>query len=173
MLVFHLTLRAKATPDGYFGRITGVAGVAGQLTSGLSMVWLGVVLQFAPGRTAFTVLAAATLTLAAAAALAPQPPLPLPTAHHAPRQQPTTPPVSRPPRPPPTADISHSPSVTIDACCRKAAPIAQKGITSGPRRAAMIAKTFFLAKDPHRIATPILRDNQIFRDHGPILPIPS
>ena len=27
VLVFHLTLRARVTPDGYFGRITGVAGV--------------------------------------------------------------------------------------------------------------------------------------------------
>ena len=79
VLVFHLTLRAKATPDGYFGRITGVAGVAGQITSGLSIVWLGVVLRFAPGRTAFIVLAAAALTLAATVALAPNPPLPPPT----------------------------------------------------------------------------------------------
>jgi len=73
VLVFHLTLRAKVTPDGYFGRITGVAGVAGQITSGLSMVWLGVILRFAPGRTAFVVLAAAALALAAAVALAPKP----------------------------------------------------------------------------------------------------
>jgi MFS family permease len=80
VLVFHLTLRAKVTPDGYFGRITGVAGVAGQITSGLSMVWLGVVLRFAPGRTAFIVLAAAALALAAAVALAPKPPLPAPSA---------------------------------------------------------------------------------------------
>jgi Major Facilitator Superfamily len=78
VLVFHLTLRAKATPDGYFGRVTGVAGVAGQITSALSMVWLGVVLRFAPGRTAFIVLAAAALALAAAAALAPKPTLPIP-----------------------------------------------------------------------------------------------
>jgi hypothetical protein len=70
VLVFHLTLRARATPDGYFGRITGVAAVAGQITSGLSMVWLGLVLRFAPGRTAFTVLALAALALAAAVALA-------------------------------------------------------------------------------------------------------
>ena len=76
VLVFHLTLRAKVTPDGYFGRITGVAGVAGQITSGLSIVWLGVVLRFAPGRTAFVVLAAAALALAAAVALAPKPALP-------------------------------------------------------------------------------------------------
>jgi hypothetical protein len=73
VLVFHLTLRARATPDGYFGRITGVAAVAGQITSGLSMVWLGLVLRFAPGRTAFTVLALAALALAAAVALAPKP----------------------------------------------------------------------------------------------------
>ena len=74
VLVFHLTLRARVTPDGYFGRITGVSGVVGQFTSGLSMVWLGLVLRFAPGRDAFIVLAAAAAALAAAVALAPQPP---------------------------------------------------------------------------------------------------
>ena len=73
VLVFHLTLRARVTPDGYFGRITGVAGVAGQITGGLSMVWLGLVLRFAPGRAAFIVLAAAAAALAAAVALAPKP----------------------------------------------------------------------------------------------------
>jgi hypothetical protein len=73
VLVFHLTLRARATPDGYFGRITGVAGVAGQITGGLSMVWLGLILRFAPGRAAFIVLAAAAAALAAAVAIAPKP----------------------------------------------------------------------------------------------------
>jgi len=76
LLVFHLTLRARATPDGYFGRITGVAGVARQITGGLSMVWLGLVLRFAPGRAAFVILAAAAAALAAAIALASKPPLP-------------------------------------------------------------------------------------------------
>jgi MFS family permease len=78
VLVFHLTLRAKVTPDGYFGRITGVAGVLGQITSGLSILWLGLVLRFAPGRPAFIVLAAAALALAVAVALAPKPSLPPP-----------------------------------------------------------------------------------------------
>jgi len=73
LLVFHLTLRARVTPDGYFGRITGVAGVAGQITGGLSMVWLGLVLRFAPGRSAFIVLATAAAALAAAVAIAPKP----------------------------------------------------------------------------------------------------
>jgi len=73
VLVFHLTLRARVTPDGYFGRITGVAGVAGQITGGLSMVWLGLVLRFAPGRAAFIVLAAAAAALAAVVAIAPKP----------------------------------------------------------------------------------------------------
>ena len=76
VLVFHLTLRARVTPDGYFGRITGVAGVIGQVTGGLSMVWLGLVLRFAPGRAAFVVLAAAAAALAAAIALVPRPPHP-------------------------------------------------------------------------------------------------
>jgi len=73
VLVFHLTLRARVTPDGYFGRITGVSGIAGQVTGGLSMVWLGLVLRFAPGQDAFIVLAAAAAALAAAVALAPTP----------------------------------------------------------------------------------------------------
>jgi hypothetical protein len=38
LLVVHLTVRAGATPDGYFGRITGVAGAASEVTNGLSMV---------------------------------------------------------------------------------------------------------------------------------------
>ena len=73
VLVFHLTLRARATPEGYFGRITGVAGVVGQITGGLSMVWIGLILRFAPGRAAFIVLAAAAAALAATVALAPKP----------------------------------------------------------------------------------------------------
>jgi hypothetical protein len=75
VLVFHLTLRARVTPDGYFGRITGVAGVAGQITSGLSIAWLGLVLRFAPGRAAFVILAVAAAALAAGVALAPKPAL--------------------------------------------------------------------------------------------------
>jgi MFS family permease len=70
------SIRARVTPDGYFGRITGVAGVAGEVTGSLSMVWLGLILRFAPGRAAFIVLAAAAAALAAAVALAPKPPLP-------------------------------------------------------------------------------------------------
>jgi hypothetical protein len=50
-----------------------VSGVVGQVTSGLSMVWLGLVLRFAPGRDAFIVLAAAAAALAATVALAPEP----------------------------------------------------------------------------------------------------
>ena len=78
VLVFHLTLRARVTPDGYFGRITGVAGVAGQITSGLSMAWLGLVLRLAPGRTAYVVLAAAAAALALGVAIVPKPPRPNP-----------------------------------------------------------------------------------------------
>lgn len=78
VLVFHLTLRGKATPDGYFGRITGISGVLGQITTGLSMLWLGLVLRFATGRAAFTVLGAAVVILAVAVAVAPKPAQPSP-----------------------------------------------------------------------------------------------
>jgi MFS family permease len=73
VLVFHLTLRAKSTPEGYFGRVTGVAQVINQVAAGLSIVWLGIVLKFAPGHTAFIILAAAVLVLAAWVAIAPRP----------------------------------------------------------------------------------------------------
>jgi MFS family permease len=73
VLVFHLTLRSRATPDGYFGRVTGVAGVISPIASGLSIVWLGLVYKVATGRTAFVVLAAALLILAVCVAVAPKP----------------------------------------------------------------------------------------------------
>lgn len=75
VLVFHLTVRGKATPEGYFGRITGIGGVLGQITTGLSMLWLGLVLKFADGRTAFVVLGTAIVVLAIAVAVAPKPAL--------------------------------------------------------------------------------------------------
>ena len=77
VLVFYLTVRAKATPEGYFGRITGVAGIMGQVTSGLSMLWLGIVLRFANGSTAFVVLGACVLAVAVAVAVLPKPALPV------------------------------------------------------------------------------------------------
>jgi MFS family permease len=76
LLVVYLTVRAGATPDGYFGRITAIAGVSGQVTSGLSMVWLGVALKLAHGTTTFVVLGAGLLVLAACVALVPAPALP-------------------------------------------------------------------------------------------------
>ncbi|HXT91465.1 MAG TPA: MFS transporter [Trebonia sp.] len=76
LLVVHLTVRARATPNGYFGRITGVAGVVGQVANGLSMVWLGFALRFAHGTTTFLVLGAALLVLGACVLLTPAPPLP-------------------------------------------------------------------------------------------------
>lgn len=76
VLVFHMTLRASATPEGYFGRVTGVAGVLNQIAGGLSIVWLGLVLHFAPGRAAFIALGAAVLALATWVAVAPKPALP-------------------------------------------------------------------------------------------------
>jgi MFS transporter, DHA3 family, macrolide efflux protein len=76
VLVFHLTLRGKATPDGYFGRITSIGGILGQITTGLSMLWLGLALRFASGRAAFTVLGGAAVILAVAVAIAPKPALP-------------------------------------------------------------------------------------------------
>jgi hypothetical protein len=76
LLVVHLTVRARATPDGYFGRITGIAGVVGQLTNGISMAWLGLALRLARGRTTFVVVGLALLAVAACVALLPKPPLP-------------------------------------------------------------------------------------------------
>ncbi|MGH3164909.1 MAG: MFS transporter [Trebonia sp.] len=76
VLVFHLTLRGKATPEGYFGRITGIAGVLGQMTSAASMLWLGFVLRVADGRAAFIVLGAAVLAVGTAVAVVPAPPVP-------------------------------------------------------------------------------------------------
>jgi hypothetical protein len=73
LLVFHLTVRASATPEGYFGRVTGVSSVLAQLAGALSIGWLGLVLRFGHGRTAFVVLGVATLALAAWVALAPKP----------------------------------------------------------------------------------------------------
>jgi hypothetical protein len=76
LLVVHLTLRAGATPNGYFGRITGIAGVAGDVTYGLSMAWLGLALRFAHTTTTFVVLGAALLVLGVAVALSPAVPVP-------------------------------------------------------------------------------------------------
>jgi hypothetical protein len=73
VLVFHLTLRANATPDSYLGRVTGVSTVIGQLTGLLSVGWLGLALRLGHGRFAFAVLGAALLALAAWVALAPNP----------------------------------------------------------------------------------------------------
>jgi hypothetical protein len=78
LLVVHLTLRARSTPDGYFGRITGIAGVVGQVTSGLSMAWLGLALRLARGRTTFVVMCVALLAVAACVAVLPKPALPAP-----------------------------------------------------------------------------------------------
>jgi MFS family permease len=76
LLVAHLTVRARATPNGYVGRITSAAGVVGHVTNGLSMVWLGLALRFGHGATTFIVLGAALLLLGAGAALSPAVPLP-------------------------------------------------------------------------------------------------
>jgi MFS family permease len=73
LLVVHLTVRAGATPDGYFGRITGVAGVAGEVTNGLSMVWLGLALRLAHATTTFIVLGVALLVLGVSVVLSPAP----------------------------------------------------------------------------------------------------
>lgn len=73
LLFVHLTVRAQATPNGYFGRI---AGVAGQVTNGLSMVWLGLALRFAHGTTTFLVLGAALLVVGVFVVLSPAIPLP-------------------------------------------------------------------------------------------------
>ena len=72
----HLSLRARVTPDGYFGRITSIAGVVGQVANGISMAWLGLALRLAHGPVTFIALGAGLLALAACAALLPAPPLP-------------------------------------------------------------------------------------------------
>ena len=76
LLVVHLTVRARATPNGYFGRITGIAGLVGQVTNGLSMVWLGLALRFAHGTTTFLVLGAALLVVGVFVVLSPAVPVP-------------------------------------------------------------------------------------------------
>jgi MFS family permease len=73
VLVFHLTLRAKATPERYLGRVTGVSTVIGQVAGLVSVGWLGLALRFGHGRIAFVILGAALLALAAWVALAPKP----------------------------------------------------------------------------------------------------
>jgi Major Facilitator Superfamily len=73
VLVFHLTLRANATPDSYLGRVTGVSTVIGQVAGLLSVGWLGLALRFGHGRIAFAILGAALFVLAAWVALAPKP----------------------------------------------------------------------------------------------------
>jgi MFS family permease len=80
LLIVHLTVRARATPNGYFGRITGIAGVVGQVTNGLSMVWLGLALRLAHGKTTFIALGAALLVLGVCVLLSPAPQLPPRTA---------------------------------------------------------------------------------------------
>lgn len=89
LLVVHLTVRARATPEGYFGRITGIAGVAGQITSGMSVAWLGLALRLLHAATTFVVLGAALLALAAAVVLTPA--APLPAADSEPAEAGTTP----------------------------------------------------------------------------------
>jgi DHA3 family macrolide efflux protein-like MFS transporter len=76
LLVVHLTLRSRAVPDGYFGRITGIAGVIGQVANGLSMAWLGLALRLAHGPVTFAVLGAALFVLAVGVSLVPAPRLP-------------------------------------------------------------------------------------------------
>jgi hypothetical protein len=73
VLVFHLTLRANATPESYLGRVTGVSTVMGQVAGLLSVGWLGLALRLGHGRIAFVILGAALLALAAWVALAPKP----------------------------------------------------------------------------------------------------
>jgi MFS transporter, DHA3 family, macrolide efflux protein len=73
LLVFHLTLQASATPESYFGRVSGVSSVLGQLAGGLSVAWLGLVLQFGDGRIAFIILGISALALAAWVAAMPKP----------------------------------------------------------------------------------------------------
>lgn len=76
LLITHLTLRARATPDGYFGRVTAIAGLIGQATNGLSMAWIGLALRFAHGTATFAVLGGTLAALSLGVLLSPAVPLP-------------------------------------------------------------------------------------------------
>jgi hypothetical protein len=99
VLVFHLTLRANATPDSYLGRVTGVSTVIGQVAGLVSVGWLGLALRFGHGRIAFVILGAALLALAAWVALPPKPAV-QPSAPQPSDAQPSAP---QPPAPQPSA----------------------------------------------------------------------
>jgi hypothetical protein len=94
VLVFHLTLRANATPDSYLGRVTGVSTVIGQVAGLVSVGWLGLALRFGHGRIAFVILGAAC------SPSRPGSPFPRnPPSSPRPRSPPTPSPPPRSPRP--------------------------------------------------------------------------
>jgi hypothetical protein len=111
VLVFHLTLRANATPEGYLGRVTGVSTVLAQIADLLSVGWLGLVLRFGHGRGAFVILGAALLALAAWVALAPKPAAARPVV-----EQPTPEPAAA--RPAVTEPGAEAPSEPLDSAPR-------------------------------------------------------
>lgn len=64
LLVVYLSLRATITPDRLLGRITATATLLGRAASGLSVAWMGVMLDWRGGSEAFILLALLALMLA-------------------------------------------------------------------------------------------------------------
>jgi MFS transporter, DHA3 family, macrolide efflux protein len=73
LLIVYLTVRAAATPEGYFGRVSALAGVFSQLTTGLSMAWIGLALRFAHGPAMFAAMGGGLLAICLWVAVAPHP----------------------------------------------------------------------------------------------------
>jgi hypothetical protein len=62
-LVIYLARRAEATLVDYMARIGTIAALLGRLTGGVSVTWMGVVLEWWKGPGAFSVMACLALAL--------------------------------------------------------------------------------------------------------------